>query len=79
MTPVFEFAARLQVQADSKSHACHRAEALADAVAHGEADLFIESFKPLPDGGTTPPDSGTASPCVVSAIARRPGGPEPRR
>lgn len=80
MTPVFEFSARLQVQADSESHARRRAQALADALEHGKAALLIEPGSPaavglLPDGGATPPDPGTASPCIGSAIARRPSGP----
>lgn len=80
MTPVFEFPARLQVQAASESHAHGRAEALADALKHGEAVLLIEPGSPtavasLPVGGTAPPDPGTASPCIGSAIARRRGGP----
>jgi hypothetical protein len=79
MTPIFQFPARLQVQADHETHAHERAEALADAIAHGDAVLLIEPGWPvlasLPDGGATPPDLGTASPCVGSSIARRPGGP----
>lgn len=83
MTPVFEFAARLQVPADDETRARERAEALADALAHGDAALLIEPGRPvlasLSVGGATPPDPGTASPCIGSAIARRPGGPRPRR
>jgi hypothetical protein len=83
MTPVFEFPARLHVKADDETHARERAEALADALTHGEAVLLVEPGEPvlasLSDAGATSPDSGTASPCNGSAIARRPGGPSPRR
>jgi hypothetical protein len=79
MTPVFQFPARLQVQADHETHARVRAEALADALAHGDAELLIEPGRAVlasrSDGGATPSDPGTASPCIGSAIARRSGGP----
>jgi antitoxin (DNA-binding transcriptional repressor) of toxin-antitoxin stability system len=79
MTPTFEFPARLQVQAESQAHARQRTEALVDALVHGEATLLIEPGEPIavatPSERATPPDRGTASPCIGSAIARRPGGP----
>lgn len=79
MTQVFEFAARLQVSGDSEGDARQRAEALADALEHGEATLLIEPGRPAvvaaSRGGATPPDPRTASPCSGSATARRPSGP----
>jgi hypothetical protein len=47
-TPIYEFRAWLRIHAGDGEEAHRRAEAIAEAVSHGEATLILEDADPFP-------------------------------